>query len=95
METSRTPLSDEDRRIRLLRFSADLLLQVLMTTPMKLSEAETMILGLKKLALKLFPEKEAVFDLIYMPRFRRALREAGLFGGEPILRVISRGKFSE
>jgi hypothetical protein len=31
--------------------------------------------GVKKQALRLFPEKEETFDLIYLPRFRRLLRE--------------------
>ncbi|MEJ2715890.1 MAG: hypothetical protein P8182_01935 [Deltaproteobacteria bacterium] len=36
-----------------------------------------MIRGLRGFALKLFPGKERAFDLIYLPRFRRAMLEAG------------------
>ena len=33
--------------------------------------------ALKRYALNLFPGKEEVFDLIYLPRLRRAFREGG------------------
>ncbi len=69
---------EENRRIRQLRVVTDLLIQTVMTKSMTLSDAETMISGVRSLASKLFPGKEDVFDLIYLPRFRRALREAGL-----------------
>lgn len=69
---------EENRRIRQLRIVTDLLIQAVMTRSMTLSDAETMISGVRSLASRLFPGKEDVFDLIYLPRFRRALREAGL-----------------
>lgn len=71
-------VQDENRRIRLLRVSADLLVRTLMTTSVTISDADNMIRGLRRFALKLFPDKGEVFDLIYVPRFRRALREAGI-----------------
>ncbi len=80
---------EENRRIRQLRIVTDLLIQTLMTRPMSLSEADSMIHGVRNLASKLFPGKESVFDLIYLPRFRRALREAGLV--EPKLYVAPNG----
>jgi hypothetical protein len=70
-------LKEENRRIRLLRISADLVVQQLMTRPITINEADRMILGVRDLASKLFPGKEHVFDLVYLPRFRRALIEAG------------------
>jgi len=79
---------EEDRRIRLLRISADLLVQVLMTQPMTVSEAQEMILRTRNFAMKLFPGKERVFDLIYVPRFRRALREAGLGDHRADLKIL-------
>ncbi len=78
---------EENRRIRQLRIVTDLLIQTLMTRPMSLSDADSMIHGVRNLASKLFPGKEHVFDLIYLPRFRRALREAGLV--EPKLYAVS------
>ena len=78
MDASINLEQEENRRIRLLRMSADLLVRLFMTTPVTVSDAEKMIRGLRLFALKLFPDKGEVFDLIYVPRFRRALREAGL-----------------
>jgi len=85
-------IREEDRRIRLLRIASDLLVHVLMTRPISLSEADRMIQGTRNLALKLFPDKGHVFDLIHMPRFRRALREAGAHEAPRMLRVLSGGR---
>jgi hypothetical protein len=78
MDTTTNLVHEENRRIRLLGFSADLLVHTLMTAPVSLAEAERMIQGVRTLALELFPGKGEAFDLIYAPRFRRALREAGM-----------------
>jgi hypothetical protein len=88
METSQDPLLDENRRIRLLRICTDMLVQIILTRPVSLSEAQEMIEGIKEFALDLFPDKNAEFDLIYLPRFRRALREAGLVS-RSTLRVVN------
>jgi hypothetical protein len=88
MATDLEMLNEENKNIRLLRMSCDFLVQTLMTQPLHLSEAESMIRGLRRLAGELFPGKEHVFDLIYLPRFRRALRAAGYFGESPSLRAI-------
>ena len=78
MDSTCDLIREENRRIRLLRVLSDLLIQTIMTRPVTLSEADRMIHGLRDFAIRLFPGKEHVFDLIYLPRFRRALREAGL-----------------
>ena len=44
-------------------------------TNLPLEEAQAVVEGVKRQALRLFPEKEETFDLIYLPRFRRLLRE--------------------
>jgi hypothetical protein len=88
MGTDYDLLTEENNNIRVLRFSSDLLVQTLMTQPIRPSEAESMIEGVRRLCGKLFPGKEHVFDLIYLPRFRRALREAGHLGASPALRVV-------
>jgi hypothetical protein len=85
-------IREENRRIRLLRITSDLLVHVLMTRQISLSEADRMIQGTRNLALKLFPDKGHVFDLIHMPRFRRALREAGAYDARRSLRVLTGGK---
>ncbi len=66
---------DEDRRIRYLQRVVDMTCQVLLQQEMSLEEAQGMITGVKKMALRLFPDKEPTFDLIYGSRFRRILME--------------------
>ena len=78
MDAADELLIDENRRIRFLKFAVDLAVQSLMTTTLSLPEAERLIYGTRNLASNLFPGKEHVFDLIYLPRFRRAMHEAGL-----------------
>ena len=39
------------------------------------AELDEVVAGVKKQALHLFPEKEETFDLIYLPRFQRLLRD--------------------
>ncbi len=92
MHTGNKLHKDEDKRIRRLRISADLLVHYLMTQPTTRAEAEILIEGVRRLARALFPGKDHVFDLIYMPRFRRALREAGLLSPPPELGVLRGGR---
>ena len=68
-------IEEENRRIRTLRRLVDFSLAYLAQTNMPLEEAQAVVGGVKKQALRLFPEKEETFDLIYLPRFRRLLRE--------------------
>ena len=84
-------IKEEDRKIRLLRISVDLAVQMFMTRPMSRNDADSMIRGVRKLALGLFPGKESVFDLIYLPRFRRALEEAGMCDPPEILKIPEPG----
>jgi hypothetical protein len=91
MEIPDELIREENRRIRMLRMLSDLLIQVLGSHRLTLSEADMMIRGLRKVALNLFPGKEQAFDLIYMPRFRRAIREAG-YHDAPELRLLQGGK---
>ncbi|HMK33632.1 MAG TPA: hypothetical protein VK463_01100 [Desulfomonilaceae bacterium] len=84
-------IREENRRIRMLRIVSDLLIQLLMSRRVSLAEANVMIRRVRTIALHLFPGKEQAFDLIYMPRFRRALREAGYYDFREF-RVIEGGK---
>lgn len=77
MENEEDLIREENRRIRLLRVACDLLVYVLMTRPVSDAEAERLVDGVRQFALKLFPGKEDAFDLIYLPRFRRAFWEGG------------------
>jgi hypothetical protein len=66
---------EEERRVRTLRFLVDFSLAYLAQTQIHLEEAQAVVQGVKKQALRLFPDKEETFDLIYLPRFQRLLRE--------------------
>lgn len=88
MKSQIEAIKEENQRIRMLRIVVDLLVQVLLTRPMTIEDAERLVQGVRSYALKLFPGKEEVFDLIYAPRFRRAFREAGLYGNGRTLKVV-------
>lgn len=74
-EPEKSEIEEEDRRIRTLRLLVDFSLAYLAQTEMPLEEAQSVVEGVKKQALRLFPDKEDTFDLIYLPRFRRLLRD--------------------
>ena len=74
-QPERKEIEEEERRIKTLRFLVDFSLAYLAQTKLSLEEAQAVVAGVKKQALRLFPEKEGTFDLIYLPRFRRLLRD--------------------
>jgi hypothetical protein len=66
---------EEDRRLRILRRAVDYSLWIIAQKELTLVEAQRLAEGVKEYALRLFPGKEQTFDLIYAPRFRRAISE--------------------
>lgn len=68
-------IKEEDRKIRLLRRMVDFTFVLIMTSEMDPEEASGHVGALKEFALRLFPDKGEVFDLVYAPRFKRLLRE--------------------
>jgi hypothetical protein len=92
MEEQFDPVAEESKKIRLLRTATDLLIQAILSGGLSIDEAVTLIKGVRQFAMKLFPGKEKTFDLIYMPKFRRAMREAGLGDGTGRLRVLDGGQ---
>ena len=74
-EPEETEIEEENRRIRTLRFLVDFSLAYLAQTKLPFEETQAVVEGVKKQALRLFPEKEETFDLIYLPRFQRLLRD--------------------
>ena len=68
-------IDEENRRLRMLRLLVDFSLTYLAQTNLPLEESQAVVEGVKKQALRLFPEKEETFDLIYLPRFQRLLRD--------------------
>jgi len=68
-------LLEEEKKIRRLRFVVDFALRYIKTQSITHEEAIMIVEGVKRHALKSFPDKEETFDIIYMPRFRRVLNE--------------------
>jgi len=68
-------LKEEEQKLRRLRFIVDLTEATLMQSCLTLRECLDLTEQTKKAALALFPDKETVFDLIYLPRFRRIIEE--------------------
>lgn len=66
---------EEEKRMRRLRLIVDLAEAVLMQSSLTLRESLDLMDQTKKAALALFPDKESVYDLIYLPRFRRIIGE--------------------
>jgi hypothetical protein len=81
-------LREEEKRMRLLKFVVDIAQATLMQqADLTMREAFEIMKNTKQAALNLFPDKEAVYDLIYTPRLRRIISErfvivGGLSGNE-------------
>ena len=65
----------EDRKLRRLGRAMDLAAALLWQVDLTLEKAREVVNHAKQTALQLCPDKEATFDLIYGPRFRRILSE--------------------
>lgn len=75
--------AEEDRRIRMLKTTVDLHLQAIAVQPgLTPAGALEMLEAARGLAARLFPDKGETFELIYAPRFERAIRER--FGEGPV-----------
>ena len=66
---------EEARKVRRLQLVMDLVMSTLRQTDMPVEEASEMVAATRQFALKLFPDKEHTFDLIYRPRLQRILSE--------------------
>jgi hypothetical protein len=73
-EMEHQEIKEENRRIRFLRFLVDLSLRSIQQDDLSLDEALGLVEEVKRAALNLFPGKELVFELIYRPRFQRAIK---------------------
>lgn len=65
----------ENRNLRYLRFMVDLALSEIRSGRYTRAQAEKVAANIRSQALQLFPGKELAFDLIYRPRFQRAITE--------------------
>lgn len=68
-------IREENQRIRKLRRLVDLTCALLYQLPLTEASALNLINSTRDRALELFPDKEEQFNLIYLPRFHRILRE--------------------
>lgn len=68
-------IRDENRKVRRLQIVVSLVMNVICQTDLPLEEARELIASTRQFALRLFPDKEFAYDLIYQPRFRRLLSE--------------------
>jgi hypothetical protein len=75
MNPNREALLAEERKLRRLSRAMDIAAILLWEVDLTLEEAREIVNHAKHTALQLFPDKEATFDLIYGPRFRRILVE--------------------
>jgi len=66
---------EEARKVRRLQLVMDLVMSTLRQTDMPVEEASEIVAATRQYALKLFPDKEHTFDLIYRPRLQRILSE--------------------
>ncbi len=68
-------IREENRSIRYLRILTDLTHQRLCVESMTWQEARDSVLDLRRAAVRMFPGKESVFDLVIAPRMERVIAE--------------------
>lgn len=68
-------IAEESRRVRRLRVVVQLALQLIAQGDLPYDEASELVSATRRVAVQLFPGKEATFDLIYLPKFQRLLSE--------------------
>jgi hypothetical protein len=66
---------EEEKKLKRLRFIVDFALEFIRTQNIDHDNAMSIVEGVRKHALKLFPGKEEAFDIIYAPRFKRVLND--------------------
>ncbi|HEY3275166.1 MAG TPA: hypothetical protein VGJ94_00980 [Syntrophorhabdaceae bacterium] len=68
-------IEEEEKKLRRLRFIVDFALQYIRSQEISHDEAISVVEGVRRHAIKLFPGKEETFDLIYLSRFKRLLND--------------------
>ena len=66
---------EENRKVRYLRYLVDFSILSIQEEVLSFEEAMRVVEDAKRAACGLFPGKEEVFELIYRPRFNRAIRQ--------------------
>ena len=75
MAVDAAAVAEEQRRLRELRVTVDLAVNVISQGPLTRAEAEALVAATRGRALALFPDRAETFDLILAPRFARLLDE--------------------
>jgi hypothetical protein len=70
-----TEILEESRKVRRLQRAVNLAMNIIRQTDMPVEEATEIVAATRRYALRLFPDKEQTYDLIYQPRFQRLLAE--------------------
>ncbi len=68
-------VAEEQRRLDRLRRMVDITCALLRQASLSRREAEALVAQARREALRLFPDKAGVFDLVLAPRFARILDE--------------------
>lgn len=68
-------IKQEDKKLRYLKLMVDFNMAVIAQTRMPIEEARKIVASVKEFAVRLFPEKEDVFDMVYRARFKRLINE--------------------
>jgi hypothetical protein len=72
---SQAEIDDESRKVRRLRIVVHLSLSLIAQGDLPYAEALELAASTRRLAETLFPGKGDVYDLLYVPKFRRLIRE--------------------
>jgi hypothetical protein len=72
---SEAEILDESRRVRRLQVLVNLVTSVIAQGNLPIEEASQLVASTKTAALKMFPDKEFAYDLIYKPRLQRLMQE--------------------
>jgi len=68
-------IREENEKIQLLRGLIDFSLRLIARSSMSAGEAQQIVRWVRLQAVRLFPDKEEAFELLYTPRFRRLIAE--------------------
>ena len=78
MSPSPIDLAEEERRVRYLGRLADVVCAFLAQGRPSLLESCRMLQVVREEALRLFPDKASVYELVYQPRFSRLVTQHAL-----------------
>ncbi len=72
---SQEEILEENRKVRRLQIVVDLVLNVVAQSDIPIEEASELVANTRQYALRLFPDKEFAYDIIYQSKFKRLLAE--------------------